>query len=303
MVGVKEIKNRIKSVQDTRKITNAMYLIASNKLQKAKSQLDCTRPYFDALHREIKRVFRNVEGVENRYFYPSDGSEAPDGTYGILVITADKGLAGAYNYGAIKRAQQLMTEHPDYKLFVVGEWGRRYFTLQGIPIEKSFLYTAQNPTMYRSREISELLLDLFHQGVLDKIFVVYTDLKNNLSTNTVCTRLLPFHRLQSPVRKEVKEKEKEVDVPFEFYPSMDLVIDNVIRSWLAGFIYSALVDSFCSEQTARMSAMSAADQNAQKILEELTIEYNRVRQASITQEITEVISGVKAQERKRKKEV
>ncbi len=303
MVGVKEIKSRIAGVQDTRKITNAMYLIASNKLQKAKNQLDRTRPYFDALHSEIKRVFRNVEGVENRYFYPADGGEAPDGTYGVLVITADKGLAGGYNQGVIKKVQQLMSEHSDIKLFVVGEWGRRFFKLHNIPVEKSFLYTAQNPTMNRSREISELLLELFHKGELDKIFVVYTDLINNMSTDVVCTRLLPFRRQSTTKDHDGKSTEKEVDNPFEFYPSMDLVIDNVVKSWLSGFIYSALVASFCSEHNARMAAMSTADQNAEKILEALTVEYNRVRQATITQEITEVISGVKAQKRKRKKEV
>ncbi|MDO4339051.1 MAG: ATP synthase F1 subunit gamma [Eubacteriales bacterium] len=299
MANTKEIKNRIDSVKDTQKITNAMYLIASTKMRKAKSELDCTRPYFSALQGEIKRIFRTAGDVESKYFYPAEGSPALNGTYGILVITADKGLAGAYNQNAIREAQRLLDSHPDTKLFVVGEYGRHFFAQHHIPIERSFLYTAQNPTMQRAREISSLLLGMFEQGRLDKIFVVYTDLKNGLSAEAVSTRLLPFHRMQFADTS----KEKEVTAPFEFSPSIGAVLDNVMQSYISGFIYSALVDSFCSEQNARMTAMNSANQNAEKILDDLTVQYNRVRQAAITQEITEVSSGAKAQKKKRTKEV
>ncbi|MGI6176171.1 MAG: ATP synthase F1 subunit gamma [Christensenellales bacterium] len=300
MMNAKEIRTRIKSIQDTKKITNAMYMIASTKMQKAKNELDRTRPYFNALNSEVKRMFRTVEGVDNRYFYPADGSEARDGTYGLLVITADKGLAGAYNKSVITEAQRLMSEHPDFQLFIVGEYGRRFFSMQNIPIVKSFLYTAQNPTMDRAREISAILLELFNKGELDKIFVIYSDLKNSLTTNVVSTRLLPFNRTQS--MSYIPKHEPDVSAPFEFFPSVDDVVDNVVKSWLSGFIYSALVDSFCSEQSARMTAMDAANKNADKILNELTVQYNQVRQATITQEITEITSGAKAQKKKRQKE-
>ena len=166
MATTKEIKNRINSVKDTQKITNAMYLIASTKLRKAKNELDRSRPYFNALRGEIKRIFRISENVESRYFYPVTGEHDLPGSYGYLVITADKGLAGAYNQNAIKEAVKLMKEHENPKLFVVGEYGRHYFTSHNIPIEKSFLYTAQNPTIQRAREIGDLLLDLFNKGEL-----------------------------------------------------------------------------------------------------------------------------------------
>ena len=150
MASTKEIKDRIESVRDTQKITNAMYLIASTKLRKARAELDRTRPYFDALRSEIKRVFRTVEGVESRYFYPGDDHPLR-GTYAYLVITADKGLAGMYNQNVLREAQRLLNEHADAKLFVVGEYGRQYFAHHQIPVERSFLYTAQNPTMQRAR--------------------------------------------------------------------------------------------------------------------------------------------------------
>lgn len=299
MANTKEIKTRINSVKDTQKITNAMYLIASTKMRKAKNELDQTRPYFGALQGEIKRIFRTAGDVKSRYFYPPEGSPALNGTYGVLVITADKGLAGAYNQNAIKEALKLLHAHPDTKLFVVGEYGRQFFMQHHIPIERSFLYTAQNPTMQRAREISSLLLDLFDQGKLEKIYVVYTDLKNGLAEEAISTRLLPFHRGQFTT----STPEKTVTVPFEFLPSIGAVLDNIMSSYVSGFLYSALVDSFCSEQNARMTAMNSANQNAEKILADLSVQYNRVRQAAITQEITEVSSGAKAQKKKKTKEV
>lgn len=297
MANVKEIKKHIGSVRDTQKITNAMYLIASTKVRKAKAELDSTRPYFTALQGEIKRIFRTAGDVRSRYFYPEEGSPPLHGAYACLIITADKGLAGAYNQNAILEAQKLLDEHEDTKLFVVGEYGRHYFGQHHIPVERSFLYTAQNPTMQRAREISAILLELFEQGAVDKIYIVYTDMKNGIDAEAKVTRLLPFHRKQFVSGTA----ERAVTKPFEFTPSIGAVLDNVIQSYVSGFIYSALVDSFCSEQNARMTAMRSANQNAEKILADLSIQYNRLRQAAITQEITEVSAGAKAQRRKRMK--
>lgn len=298
MATIKEIKNHINSVRDTQKITNAMYLISSTKLRKAKNELDHTRPYFAALQGEIKRIFRIDADIENKYFYPVTGEHELPGSYGYLVITADKGLAGAYNQNVLKKAMELMKEHENPKLFVVGEYGRHYFTSHNIPIEKSFLYTAQNPTIHRAREIADILLDLFNHGELAKIFVVYTDMKDAINSQTCASRLLPFHRAQFIVPNS---HEKEVKEPFEFLPSIETVLDNIVPSYVTGFIYSALIDSFCSEQNARMNAMDSANRNAQKLLDELSVQYNHIRQGAITQEITEISSGAKSMRNKAKK--
>jgi len=295
MATTKEIKNRISSVKDTQKITNAMYLIASTKLRKAKAELDRSRPYFDALRGEIKRIFRTMESVESRYFYPVTGEHVLPGSYGYLVITADKGLAGAYNQNVIKEAMRLMREHEDPKLFVVGEYGRQYFTSHNIPIEKSFLYTAQNPTLPRAREIAKLLLSEFDDGKLSKIFVIYTDMRNAIDSQTCSFRLLPFHRAEF---MDLESDELVMKEPAEFLPSIVDVLENILPSMLTGFIYSALVDSFCSEQNARMNAMDSANRNAQKLLDELSVQYNHVRQSAITQEITEISSGAKCMQQK-----
>ncbi len=294
MASTKYIKKHIKSVKDTHKITNAMYLIASTKLKKAKSDLDHTRPYFNALQAQIKRIFRIDNDLDNKYFYPVDNTWTRSKTYACLVITADKGLAGAYNQNVIKEAMRLYNDHPNTKFFVVGEYGRHYFEEHNIKIEQSFLYTAQNPTMHRAREICSILLDLYEKDIVGKIFVIYTDLKSGLVGEAKSTRLIPFHRAQF---KDVNDESKVVH-NMQFYPSLTEVLDNIMQSYISGYIYSALIDSFCCEQEARMQAMNSANQNAEKILQELSIQYNRIRQAGITQEITEISAGAKARQRK-----
>lgn len=298
MPSAREIRVRMNSIQQTRKITNAMYLISSAKLRKAKQEWDQTRPYFQALKAEVKRIFRTSGHVQSRYLYPDEGELPPNGTYGFLVITADKGLAGAYNQNVLKEAHRLLQEHPQTKLFVVGEYGRQYFQRHQVPIERSFLYTAQNPTMQRAREITAELLDRFDKGEMQKIFVIYTDMKNSLTENVSVTRILPFHRSAFTAPTD----EKRISEPFEFFPSVTQVLENIVPSYVSGFIYSALIDSFCSEQSARMNAMNSANENAEKMLGELALAYNRIRQAAITQEITEVSAGARAQKRKRQKQ-
>lgn len=297
MPSIENIKKHIKSVKDTHKITNAMYLIASTKLRKAKSDLDHTRPYFTALKSQIKRIFRVKSDLDNKYFYPVDNSWNRSKTVACLVITADKGLAGAYNQNVIREAKKIIEENQDVKLFVVGEFGRHFFEEHNIKIEQSFNYTAQNPTMHRARKISNILLELYDKNIVGKIFVVYTDLKSGLVGEAKLTRLLPFHRAQF---SDVNDQSKVVN-NMQYYPSITEVLDNIMHSYISGYIYSALVDSFCCEQEARMQAMSSANDNAIKILSNLSIQYNRIRQASITQEITEISAGAKARRRKDEK--
>lgn len=285
MSGIAEIKSRMEAIGEMQKITNAMYLIACAKLQHAKAELNATRPYFDTLAKAIKRVFRIEEKIENRYFYPITGEHEIDGAYGYLVITADKGLAGAYNQNVIKKVTELMAGHDESKLFVVGEYGRRYFESHHIPIEKSFIYTAQNPTLDRARKISSILLDLYDSGELKKIFVIYTDFGGGMKIEVKTFRLLPFHR------KDFGAGEGTEDTHFEFLHSLDKVLDNIMPSYITGYIYSALIDSFCSEQGSRMAAMNTANENTKELLSELRFKYNHARQDMITREITEIAAA------------
>ncbi len=296
MATTREIKNRINSVKNTQKITSAMYLISSTKLRKAKGELERTRPYFDQIENEIKRIFQDVDRIRSEYFYPETGRK-PAETYAYLVITADKGLAGGYNHNVLKAAEEAMAKHKKIKFYVVGEYGRHYFMKHNIPIAKTFLYTAQNPTFHRAREICSLLLTEYEEKRVDEIRVIYSDMQNELVCNVRTDRILPLERRKFTVTDE------KVDRPyFKFDPSAEQVLANIMRSYISGYIYGALVSSFSAEQNARMTAMDAANKNAEELLAKLSVEYNRVRQAAITQEITEVAAGAKAQRRKKKKE-
>lgn len=299
MASTSEIRRRIGSVRQTQKITHAMYLISQAKLRKAKQELDNTRPYFQALQTEIGRVFNADSTIESRYLIPADPNAKPlPGVPACLLITADKGLAGAYNQNVIRQGQQLMAEHPGTALYVVGEYGRRWFAQRGVPVEKSFLYTAQNPTLDRARHIAELLLDRFDAGEINSIWIIYTDMKNGLEATVHQAQVMPLHR----ERFHAATAATAGDAVYEFVPSAKAVMDNAVRSCLTGYIYSALVDSFCSEQSTRMTAMNAADQNAEELLKDLSVQFNRARQAAITQEITEVSAGERAQRSKKEKE-
>ena len=299
MASTSEIRRRIGSVRQTQKITHAMYLISQAKLRKAKQDLSNTRPYFDALQTEIGRVFNADSSIDSRYLMPEDPNARPlPGVAACLLVTADKGLAGAYNQNAIRQAQQFLSANEGAVLYVVGEYGRRWFTQRGIPIEKSFLYTAQNPTLQRARQIGELLLERYDAGAINAVHVIYTDMKNGLEATVRQAQLLPLHR----ERFSAAKADTAGDPVFEFVPSAAAVLNNAVRSCLTGFIYSALVDSFCSEQSARMTAMNAADQNAEELLKDLSVQFNRARQAAITQEITEVSAGERAQRSKKERE-
>lgn len=273
-----------------------MYLISSTKLRKVKRELDATRPYFSTLQMSIARMVNHMPDVESKYFDKEDKQSFSDLRQGFLVVTADKGLAGAYNHNVIKLAQRELEHNKNWELFVVGEFGRQYFHERNIPIQQSFLYTAQNPTLHRARKIAYDLLERYETGKLDEIYIIYTNMKNSITSETKLFRLLPLEKSHFHT---VNLQGDRYQGDYEFNPSLEEVLDHLIPSYMTGYIYSALVDSFCAEQNARMMAMDAANRNAEKMLRELGMQYNRVRQAMITQEITEIAAGAKAQQKKK----
>ncbi|MCR5656484.1 MAG: ATP synthase F1 subunit gamma [Butyrivibrio sp.] len=299
MANIKEIRDRIGSVRDTMKITNAMYMISSNKMRKARKQLTETEPYFYALQSMIARVARHLpEGTEDVFLETRDDIPFKSRAKGYLVLTADKGLAGSFNHNVLKAAEDHIRENnnlKNYKLYVVGEHGRHYFTRQGFPIEENFRYTAQNPNLDRSRDISSVIIDDFRNHVIDEAYVVYTTMKNSITCEVQLKRILPLDIIQ-----ESRSKYLPIDTyneEFIFDPSPEAILDNIVPNFINGFIYGALVETFCSEQNSRMMAMDNANKNATEMIGQLTKQYNRQRQAAITQEITEVASGARAMKR------
>ena len=295
MANTKEIQKRMKSIQDTMKITSAMYMISSAKLRSAKQKLENTEPYFYSLQAAISRLLRHIPDAKSRYF--NQHEEIPDNEKkrGYIMITADKGLAGAYNHNVIKMAHELFAQGENNKLFVVGELGRQYFAKEGLAVDSEFHYTVQNPTLHRARVITDRVMELYDAGELDEVYIIYTKMENSVTMETEKMRLLPL------------EKEKFMQTPIDIYQeeikaetSMEDILYHIVPNYVTGFIYGALVESFASEHNSRMMAMQTATDSAKDMLQMLSIEYNRVRQAAITQQITEVIGGAKAQKKKRK---
>lgn len=296
MASAREIQTRMKSIQDTRKITNAMYMISSAKLKKARNSLENTEPYFQMLQGTISRIVRHLPEIEHRYFESEETNARIQKKCGYIIIAADKGMAGAYNHNVVKLTEECLKNGEDNLLFVVGELGRDYFIQHKIPIYRQFHYTVQDPNMSRARDISDCVVSLYDNNELDELYVIYTYSVNSMKVEAKVQRLLPL-------KKEVLAAVNFLDVHSEdirMVPSAEDVLDHVVPDYITGFIYGALVESFCSEQNARMMAMQAATDNAEKMLKELQITFNRVRQAAITQEITEVIAGAKAQKKRRR---
>lgn len=297
MANAREIQTRIKSIRDTMKITNAMYMISSAKLKKARKSLENTEPYFEMLQMTIARIVRHLPELEHRYFEAEEQQKNTRKKRGFLVIAADKGLAGAYNHNVVKLTEECLKQGEDNLLFVVGELGRDYFIQHNIPVYMQFRYAVQDPNLTRARDISDCVISLYDEKKLDEIYVIYTYAENSMKVEAKVQRLLPL-------RKEALAAVIPADVYVEdirMIPSAEDVLENVVPDYVTGFIYGALVESFCSEQNSRMMAMEAATDNAEKMLKELQITFNRVRQGAITQEITEVIAGAKAQKKRRRK--
>ena len=298
MANTKEIKDRMSSIQDTLKITNAMYMISSSKLKKARKSLEKTENYFYTLQSAMARILRHIPDMESIYFKSNEGKKREDVKVGYIVITADKGLAGAYNHNVLKLAEEHLKHCPNYELFVLGELGRHYFEHRNIDIDRQFQYTVQNPSLNRARNISETVLELYLKGELDEVHIVFTKMENAMQEEAVITQLLPLKK------HEFNASDIPVDVQMEelkFDPSPEKVMEQIVPDYAVGFIYGALIESFSSEQNARMMAMEAATKSAKDMLHNLDILYNRARQAAITQEITEVIAGAKSQKKKKKK--
>lgn len=302
MANLIEIKGRIKGVQDTMKITNAMYMISTTKLRIAKKHLEETEPYFITLQATIARILRHMPENESEFFNLREKKKGKDRTKGFVVVTADKGLAGPYNHNVLKYAQEQMDLSEHYKLYVIGEAGRQFFSNKGINIDGEFNYTAQNPTLHRARIISEFLIEDFKKEEVDEVYIIFTDMKSSVATNTEMLRLLPLMEADYVYKEQELHKLITYHDELNMLPSPQAVLENIVPTTVVGYLYGALVASLCSEQNSRMIAMNGANKNGTQMIHDLSIEMNRMRQAMITQEITEVVAGAKAQKKKRKKQ-
>jgi F-type H+-transporting ATPase subunit gamma len=296
MESMRDIRTRMTSVQKTMKITNAMYLMASSKLKKAKARLAGTAPYFNKLQDTIADILYHSEAIENK-FIVEDVPEpaAGDGRKrGYIVITSDKGLAGAYNHNVTKMTEAELKKGGDNTLYFIGFAGKNYFRRKKElgKNDEEHNYAAVDPDIWRAYELAGHVINEYKNGNLDEVYVVYTKMRNALASDAEMLRILPLSRHMF----NYKAVEGEKDFKATYMPSPDAVLAQVVPNYVKGLLYGAMVEAFASEQNARMAAMDNATENAKEIVKELSLHYNRVRQAAITTELNDIVGGANAQE-------
>ena len=289
MPSSKLLKERIESIQDTMKITNAMYLISSSKLRKARQNYQNVLPYFTRMRDTIPRVVLHLPDEPVHPFFHEREKENPIRAY--VVLTADKGMAGAYNQNLLKFLKEQCGSDPNARFYVIGQTGYRALLHKDPRLVEEFHYGATAPTLQRARDITVDAIDDFKSGKLDEIYLIYTKIQNALTSEPVMERLLPLDREHlKPAPRGLGDPRGEV----EMFPDAKTVFEQTAPIYMHGMIFGAMTESFCAEQSARMTAMDSATKSANDMIHELQLEYNRTRQGSITQEITEIIGGAAA---------
>ncbi len=285
MANTAEIKARMSSVAETKKVTDAMYMISSVKIRKAQREHQNSEHFYESLRTQISELISVIPQTKSRYFHAGLQEGKEHFRHGILLITSDKGLVGAYNQTAIDLTEAYMGRHPETELFIIGEYGRQYFKSRKVPFVEEFSYSAAFPSVWEAEKICIDLLEYYNSKKLDEINIIYTDYMGVKPSECKRAVLLPLDK------STFKEQRGDNLSYKEFYPDPDTVLDDIVPTYLTGFIYSFLVDSYCSEQQTRMLAMSTASKNAEEMLKKLKAQYNAIRQASITNEMIEITSG------------
>ncbi len=284
MSSIAEIKHHIKVIDDTAKITRAMYLISSGKMKKAMRSHEQTMRYYSSVRSNMRFILDNSpEGFQSA-FYRDHGHRAA-----YLVIAGDKGMCGGYNHDVLKRGVKIVLddEHTTTRVVTFGHIATQHFRRHGIPVDASYLTAVQSPTLDTAREVAAELCRRFKDKQFDEVFIVFTQLAKGGITKPTILHLLPITR--QAVEDVPPMHAPTTDLAFE--PDAAQALDSMAQHYIAGMLYSALVQSFASENRARMTAMESATRNADEMLRKLKLQLNHARQAAITQEINEIIGG------------
>lgn len=283
--NMKAVKLRIKSVSNTMQITKAMELVASSKLRKAKERAETCRPYFRELHQTLRDI-----AVGNTDFSSVYSRDAASEKYCYVVIAGDRGLAGGYNSNLFK-SLEAEAEGKDYMVLPIGKKAVEYFQRRGIETIGEEYAEVASISVADCFEIAKLLCKEFKNGSFGHIQLCYTEFVSMLSQQPRTFSVLPLKDLKQVQPGEEKEAVRSLIL---YEPNSSEVFDAIVPEYLAGVIYGGVCDSLASELAARRTAMEAATSNAEEMIEKLNLHYNRVRQASITQEITEIVAGAES---------
>lgn len=294
LTSIREIKRRRNSIQNIRQITNAMKLVSTAKLQKAKSQVEKTRQYVE----QLKLVMEDVvsSGVEWESVYGENGSHKS----AVIVITSGKGLAGGYNSNVCRLVTDGPLSKEEMVLYTAGAKGRDYLRQRGYEIARDYSEEKHESCARQAKEITRRVLEDFREKRVGQVYIAFTGFRNMVSRIPTLQKLLPFGEMgmdEADFAKRGRKPESDrilQKVPMNYEPSSEAVLEAWIPQYVEGMICSAFYEAQASEHGARMYAMDAASANAGEMMEDLLSQYNRARQSSITQELTEMIAGVES---------
>lgn len=291
MASMRDIKRRKESIQSTGQITKAMKLVATVKLQKAKTRAEESKPYFEQMYDTVTSMLEKSGNISHPFLQAGESKKKA-----FIVLTSNRGLAGGYNSNIIKLITKGEFKKEDCVIYAVGRKGREAFERLGYEVKADYSEAINEPLYKDAQEIGRDVLNAFTNNEIGEIYLVYTVFKNTVSHIPTCMKLLPISKEE--IGKKAKGEANTIaDLTLMNYEPEDEeaeVLDVIIPKYVNSLIYGALVEAVASENGARMQAMDSATSNAEDMISDLSLKYNRARQSSITQELTEIVAGASA---------
>ncbi len=282
MASMRDIKRRRSSIQSTQQITKAMKLVSTVKLQKAKSRAEETNPYFNYMYQTVVSMLKHSGTIMHPYLKAGTSSKKA-----VVVITSNRGLAGGYNSNVVKLVTDSGLKKEDLKIYAIGNKGREALERRGYEIASDYSGVIDAPVYEDAAAICRQALKAFQEEEIGEIYLAYTHFKNTVSHEPKLMKLLP-------VEIDETESNEDANILMNYEPNDEEALDMIIPKYITSLFYGALVEAVASENGARMQAMDSATSNAEEMISDLSLKYNRARQGSITQELTEIIAGAAA---------
>ncbi len=283
MATMRDIKRRRDSIQSTEQITKAMKLVATVKLQKSRVKAESAKPYFQFMCDTINSIIARSGNIDHRYLKAGASPKKA-----VITITSNRGLAGGYNNNIVKLVSSSLPA-ADTFVYAIGRKGRDGLARKGYQVRGDYSEVINDPLYQDAAELTGVLLESFTKGEIGEIYLAYTTFKNTMAHIPTLIRLLP-------VQMEAREAEEEPKARaiMDYEPDDETVLDAIVPKYMSSLIYGALLEAVASENGARMTAMDSATSNAEEMIEDLSLQYNRARQGAITQELTEIVAGANA---------
>ena len=282
MASMRDIKRRKSSIQSTQQITKAMKLVSTVKLQKARARAEEANPYFNYMYKTVTSMLRKSGNINHPYLTENDSDRIA-----VVTVTSNRGLAGGYNMNVCKAIMESGLEKGKVDIFAIGGKGQEILERRGYHIAQTTTEMIENPQYVDAAVLCKQILEEYEKGEIGQIYLAYTHFKNTVSQEPKLLKLLP-------VDINPEDASEEDDIIMNYEPNEEEALNMIIPKYVTSLFYGALVEASASENGARMQAMDSATSNAEDIISDLTLKYNRARQGSITQELTEIIAGANA---------